>query len=73
MTDKEWKELCEWAKNLHRDFIVVDSNNQYIAIGEIYGIEFYITDDGNIRGSWGEIMSCYRSSKQIKAIIENLL
>ena len=73
MTDKEWKELCEWAKNLHRDFIVVDSDNQYIAIGETYGIEFYITDDGNIRGSWGEIMSCNRTAKQIKVIITNLL
>lgn len=68
MTDKEWKELCDWAESLKNDKIEVIVN---IVIDT--GTEgLIITQSGDIRTLTDDI-AYNRTAKQIKAIIENLL
>ena len=68
MTDKEWKELCEWAKNRSNKLTVSDD---YITFSDDYG-ELVFDKFGSIFSGSSIITFC-RTAKQIKAIIENLL
>lgn len=82
MTDKEWKELCEWAKN-HSDKIClmgVDGVCHQIGLyfNESENIEFNRYGDVRIKISNTNIFTSIdivenRTPQQIKAIIENLL
>ena len=76
MTDKEWKKLCEWAESLKNNKVkVIDYNDhsgeRFISFySPAIDLKFYKGGDiytfaGCLRGK--------RSTKQIKAIITNLL
>jgi hypothetical protein len=75
MTDKEWKELCDWAKSLVKNF-----NKNYVIALDVYENYFILRKHRGIIeihckglidiGCW---KSENRTAKQIKAIIENLL
>lgn len=68
MTDKEWKELCEWAESLKNDKVEVIEN---IVIDS--GSECLIFDkSGNIHCLF-DTVAYNRTPAQIKSIIENLL
>lgn len=72
MTDKEWKELCEWVKSLNNNFyITVLSNGNIRFYGMDMNLEF--DKDGCIATQKGDILVVSRTAKQIKSIIENLL
>lgn len=83
MTDKEWKELCDWAERLDYERIevehneVLDEKTIYIkSVDESYlygrrvGLE--INQDGSIYNGRVYIVE-NRTPEQIKTIIENLL
>ncbi len=77
MTDKEWKELCEWAHN-YSDKIFLD-----VVSGVCYGIEInhlkfnkygeFNAEIYNYNMYVNVIIAKNLTSQQIKAIIENLL
>jgi hypothetical protein len=83
MTDKEWKELCEWAEKLGSKRIVV-GYNEFVGEKSIYiysvGVNFFCSDkiglviqqDGSISNGRTYIAK-NRTPQQIKSIIENLL
>jgi hypothetical protein len=67
MTDKEFKELCEWAKTLHYPDIYI--RKDYI---QVDGLEF--TKWGSIECNNGEYCLIeHLKHDNVKAIIENLL
>ena len=71
MTDKEWKELCDWVKSLNDNYrITVLSDTVIRFYGCSKNLEFY--SNGEI---WCdcECLIGLRTAKQIKAIIESLL
>lgn len=78
MTDKEFKELCEWAKTLNNENVYVakyeknSDKTEWISVGNCWfeSLKFY--KDGKIYGE-EDIISENRTAKQMKAIIENLL
>ena len=63
MTDKEWQELCQWAKSINEDTFITD---RYVELGNLY---YY--KDGTIYSEG--IMARSRTPQQMKSIIENLL
>jgi len=71
MTDKEWKELCEWAKTLVKSYVItLDVYEDYFVLRKHRGI-VDIHRKGLIDfGCW---KSENRTPAQMKAIIENLL
>lgn len=75
MTDKEWKELCEWTKSLHYRKVHV-SNKVFdggcILIKDSF-VKLMISNTGALFSKTYEKIADNRSSTQIKAIIENLL
>ena len=84
MTDKEWKELCDWAEKLDYDRIeveynkILDERTIYIkSVDEsyLYGhnkVGLVINQDGSISNGRVYIAE-NRTAKQIKAIIKNLV
>lgn len=68
MTDKEWKELCDWAESLKNDKIEVIVN----IIVDTGTEGLIITQSGDIRTLTDDI-AYNRTPEQIKVIIENLL
>lgn len=83
MTDKEFKELCEWAERLDYDRIEVEHNKvldertiyiQSVSDSYLYGrrVGLEINQDGSIYNGRVYIAE-NRTPAQIKAIIENLL
>ena len=67
MTDKEWKELCEWAETLHCPDITI--RKDYI---QVAGLEF--TKWGTIECNNGEYCLIeHLQYNNIKSIIENLI
>lgn len=71
MTDKEWKELCEWfvknykavVSNYHlRVFHTIDEETYYV-----------VYKDGTIITRYADTVCREEKPKQIKAIIDNLL
>ena len=82
MTDKEWKELCEWVKNLKNDKVYVCKRTEndivkymYITIVDAYTEPIDIYSEGEIYFANGYdcVIARNRTAKQIKAIIKNLL
>lgn len=82
MTNKEWKELCDWAYEYSRKITLSGNTEECWAI-DIYmdkNTNFFIEKQGRIRlhkyfcGTTVEIIIVEnRSQKQIKAIIKNLV
>ena len=82
MTDKEWKELCDWADKFSRK-IILSGDDEYIYYIKIYidkTTTIYINKHGGMKlykhceGSTSESVIIWnRTYKQIKAIIENLV
>lgn len=82
MIDKEWKELCEWAKNLKTDRVFVCQRTEndivkymYITIRDAYTEPLDIYQDGSIYYANGYdcVIVNNRTPAQLKSIIENLL
>lgn len=79
MTDKEWKELCDWADNnkfqvLHigdrsNIYVEIDNNRRFV----IYNSGAIFMEFKYIDTSMDIFITRNRTVKQIKAIIENLL
>jgi len=69
MTDKEWKELCEWVKGKYSNKLTVSDN--YITFSDDYG-ELVFDKFGNILTN-DSIITFRRTPAQMKSIIENLL
>lgn len=69
MTDKEWKELCEWAEENHSNKLTV--SGKYIKFCDDYD-ELVFDKAGTIFAGIS-IITFRRTPEQIKAIIENLL
>ena len=79
MTDKEFKELCEWAKKNYPKNIMTD-NYYYIdmILSNHNILEFNKLGRIDIQKNIGDlaikfILGYNRTQEQIKAIIENLL
>lgn len=79
MTDKEFKELCEWAKKNYPKNIMTD-NYYYIdmILSNHNMLEFNKLGRIDIQKNIGDlaikfILGYNRTPEQIKAIIENLL
>lgn len=74
MTDKEWKELCNWAESLKNNRIKIidyNYNKRFISFcGPSVKLRFY--KGGYIYTAIG-CLRRNRTSQQIKTIIENLL
>lgn len=81
MTDKEWKELCDWAYEYSRK-ITLSGDDKYVYYIEIFlekttiirvnrhgGIILHKSNTGATSES---VIIWNRTYKQIKAIIENL-
>ena len=76
MTDKEWKELCDWVKSLNTKHCFIDKfNEEERILAGIYGGDYLeITKDGDIiEFDYGSLVAENRTQKQIKAIIKNLV
>lgn len=81
MTDKEWKELCDWVKSLNSDKVCLDTYDidedvfSFIKVRtDDFGCEgIDIEKDGRITFCYGGFIAKNRTAKQIKAIITNLL
>ena len=72
MTDKEWKELCEWVKSLNdNSHITILPNKNIRFYGMKMNLEF--DKDGCIATQEGYLLVVRRTPQQIKSIIENLL
>lgn len=76
MTDKEWKELCEWAKSLNNEDVYVHTNKElsikeWISVGGYPAENLGFFKNGLILGE--NIISENRTPAQMKSIIENLL
>lgn len=69
MTEKEWKELCDWVKEKYSNKLTVSDN--YITFSDDYG-ELVFDKAGSIFADSSIITFC-RTPTQIKAIITNLL
>ena len=81
MTDKEWKELCEWADNSRK--ITLSGDDEYVYYIEIFFDEttiIYVNKHGGIRlhksyngATSDSVIVWNRTYKQIKNIIANLV
>lgn len=73
MTDKEWKELCEWAISLNKKDVYITKRNaiEWISVGNCFEETLGFFKDGMVIGE--SIISRNRTAKQIKSIIENLI
>ncbi len=79
MTDKEFKELCEWAEKKYPENIISDrcfsidmllTNHNMLKFNKLGRIDMYKNiGDLSIRFN----LEYNRTAKQMKAIIENLL
>ncbi len=82
MTDKEWKEICDWVKSLNSKLCFIDNSDEeviLVGVGDdsphIFGGGYLeITKNGEVIEYDCEILIVKnRSQKQIKAIIKNLI
>ncbi len=82
MTDKEWKELCDWVKSLNTKHCFIDNSDEeviLVGVGDnspyIFGGGYLeITKNGEVIEYDCEIVIAEnRTQTQMKAIIENLL
>lgn len=76
MTNKEWKELCNWVKSLNTKHCFIDEfNEEEVILAGIYGGDYLeITKNGEIiEFDYGSLIAENRTQKQIKAIIKNLV
>lgn len=84
MTNKEWKKLCKWAKNLKNNKVLVYGrieNNivkySYISVGYDYTQPIEIYQNGSIYTTLEydglSTIAENRTAQQIKTIIKNLL
>ena len=82
MTDKEWKELCDWAKQQKYEVKEFDINDGYnieeehllVEDNYINFRELTFEKDGTIFMNYYQDVICEnRTYEQIKAIITNLL
>lgn len=77
MTDKEWKELCEWAKNLQNKKVTVskftyEPFEEHITLDLPRAEILIFYKSGEILGA-EDYIAYNRTPEQIKAIITNLL
>ena len=71
MTDKEWKELCEWAKSLKNKSIKILFNTIY-RDNDFEWDEIIIDYRGNINQG-DNMIALNRTAKQIKELIKNIV
>lgn len=76
MTDKEWKELCEWAKDLQNKKVTVseftyEPFEEHITLNP-RGETLIFYKSGEILGA-EDYIAYHRTAKQMKEIITNLL
>lgn len=75
MTDKEWKELCEWVKSLNCRKVCISNkvfDDGCILVKNIF-VRLMISSTGALFSKTYDRIADNRTPAQIKAIIENLL
>ena len=77
MTDKEWNELCDWAKGLKSKNVCITrkgfSDHSINITIKDYVVRMRIDNNGWLYSRSYNIISENRTPQQIKAIIESLL
>lgn len=82
MTDKEWKEICDWVKSLNSKLCFIDNSDEEVILAGVGDNSPYIfgggyleiTKNGEVIAYDSEILIVEnRTQKQIKAIIKNLV